>query len=105
MQKISSFFKSIGDFIITNWIIILFVMTIIALVMLLSIVISFIKERNRSDSILNSRAYEEYELYRLKSEEDGIAPSSRSIRKCSKSRKENLDEEDVSFEHDMSAFD
>lgn len=65
MKSIAAVFQKLFNFVINNWVFILFVFTIIALILLSVMVISFIKERNRSDEILNAKALSEYELYNL----------------------------------------
>lgn len=102
MQKIVAALKTIFNFIIDNWIIVLFILSIIALCMLLSIASSFIKERNRSDRILTQKAYAEYELEQLKLDGDRVAPSNYP---SDKNKGVKNEEEIEHFDHDFSAFD
>ena len=102
MQKIVAALKALFNFITDNWIIVLFILSIIALCMLLSITLSIIRERNRSDRILTQKAYAEYELEQLKLDGDNVAPSNHP---SDKNKGVKNEEEIDHFHHDLSAFD
>ena len=102
MEKIVAALKTIFNFITDKWIIILFILSIIALCMLLSITLSFIKERNRSDRILTQKAYAEYELAQLKLDGDRVVPFNHP---SDKNKGVKNEEEIDHFHQDFSAFD